>query len=176
MKKMLFIGASALLLFTGCTPKHVINYAPSSVLSVKGNTSIGQFNYLPAKNGEVKMNQIKNTALGSIMFEENIDNVFQKAVFSELRLVGVNVNSNKNLLTGNINQFLIDDLGFSIDWTVDVDYIVTNKASNKICYNQTKVIHKNTPKFSNPFGALNEVIKLNIEELMKDPNFKKCIR
>jgi uncharacterized lipoprotein len=176
MKKMLFIGATALLMFTGCTPKHVINYAPSSVLTVNGNTSIGQFNYLPAKNGNVKMNQIKNTALGSIMFEQNINDVFQKAVFSELRLVGVNVNSNKNILIGNINEFLIDDIGFSIDWTVDVNYIVKRKKSNKVCFNKTKIIHKNTPKFSNPFGALNEVIKLNIEELMKDPNFKKCIR
>ena len=41
------------------------------------------------EKGKVKMNQIKNTALGSLMFEQTIDNVFRKAVFSELRLVGV---------------------------------------------------------------------------------------
>ena len=176
MKKIIFLGVSALFMFTGCTPKHVINYAPSSVLTVKGNTQIGQFNYLPAQQGKVKQNQVENTALGSIIFEQNVNDLFQKAVFSELRLVGVNVNSSKNILTGNINQFLIDDLGFSVDWTVNVNYIVKNKNSNKVCFDQTKIIHKTTSKFSNPFGALNEVIKLNIEELMKDSRFKKCIR
>lgn len=176
MKNLFVASLFALLLLTGCSQKHIINYAPSSVMTIKGSTNVGEFNYLPAKDGKIKMNQIKNTAMGSIIFEKNINEYYKRAVFSESRLVGIDISNNSNIIEGDINKFIIDDLGYSIDWTLDVRYIVKNKSSKDVCYDKTKLIQKNSSKFINFFGTLNEVMKLNIEELFKDDDFKECIK
>ncbi len=65
---------------------------------------------------------------------------------------------------------MIDDLGFSVDWTLDIRYVIDG------CYDKTHKIEKKTGKFVNVFGSLNEVIKLNIEMLFADPQFKSCIK
>jgi hypothetical protein len=130
--------------------------------------------YLPAQGGKVKPNQIRNTALGDIKFEQNIDSIFRDAVFKELRFVGVRVDATNKFLSGEIQEFLIDDLGYSIDWTLTVKYQV--KDGDRIVYNDTKTIQKKTSKFANVFGALNETIKMNIEELIKDSKFITIIK
>jgi uncharacterized lipoprotein len=145
-------------------------------MSAKGKAQIGHFNYLPAQQGIVQTNQIENTAIGNLYFEKDIHTYYQTALFSEFRLVGVNVHSNKNIVEGNINKFLVDDLGYSIDWSLEVNYIVRDTSTNKVCYNTTKLVQKNTPKFGNVFGSLNEVMKLNIEKLLQDQKFRRCIR
>jgi len=173
---MKYIGFILLVVFfAGCGPKNiVINYAPSSTMVVNGETSIGEFEYLASKKFKVKPNQIRNTALGSIYFEKNINEYLKDAVFNESRLVGINISSDENLLTGQINDFLIDDLGYSVDWVLDITYNL--EKNGVLCYSKSKVTNKNTSKFINIFGSLNEVIKLNIEELYKDNNFRKCIK
>ncbi len=76
-------------------------------------------------------------------------------------------------LTGVIEEFLIDDLGYSVDWTVRVKFVVTE--DGQVTYDSTKEIIRKTSKFANPFGALNETIKLSIEELVKDATFLEAI-
>ena len=174
MKKMYFslVGIFILLGLTGCAQKeHIINYAPSSLKTVKGSMNVGDFNYLPAEKNIVKANQIKNTAMGSIYFEKNINTYIENAIFAESRFVGINIDENSNkTIHGDINEFIIDDLGYNIDWTLDITYKIDN------CYNKSQQIKKKTPKLSNVFGSLNEVIKLNIEKIFEDPKFKECIR
>ncbi len=161
------------IFFTGCAEKVIVNYAPSSTMVVKGNVDVGEFEYLPVEKFKVQPNQIRNTAIGSIIFEKNINQYFRDAVFNESRLVGIKVDGD-NKVSGQINDFLIDDLGFSVDWTLDVKYKVIKK-DGTLCYSENKVLRKNTSKFLNPFGTLNEVLKLNIEQVFKDEKFKKCI-
>lgn len=144
-------------------------------MSVKGAQKVGDFDYLPAKTGKAKPNQIRNTAIGNVEFDKSVDQYFRQALFAESRFVGITADADKPLLHGSINDFLIDDLGFSIDWTLDVTYIVDAADGDKPCYTQTKKVNKRTAKFVNPFGTLNEVMKLNIEEAFKDPAFVACI-
>ena len=158
--------------FTGCVMTTPVNYAPSSVLSASGRVSVLDFAYMPAINGKVKPNQVRNTAIGSVLFEQNVGTLFRDAVFKELRFVGVKVDDQFRTLTGEIEEFLIDDLGYRIDWTVRVTYII----SGPVSYKSTKEIKRRTAKFENPLGALNETIKLNIEELIKDPEFITAIK
>lgn len=172
MKYFLF-SISLLFLFTGCGQKMVLNYAPSSTMVVKGNLDIGEFDYLPVQIHNVLPNQIRNTAIGNIIFEKNISVYYRNALFNESRLVGININGD-NKISGEIKDFLIDDLGYSIDWKLLVNYKILTK-DNKLCFNKDKLIEKNTAKFLNPFGTLNEIIKLNIEKLFEDNEFKKCI-
>lgn len=162
-----------ILFFTGCSQKMVLNYAPSSTMSVKGNIDVGEFSYLPVVTHKVLPNQIRNTALGDVIFEKNIAYYYEKAFFNESRLVGINIDG-QNKITGEIKDFLIDDLGYSIDWKLVVDYKVTKEDGN-ICFKKEKTIEKNTAKFANAFGTLNEIMKLNIEEVFKDRQFVNCI-
>lgn len=156
---------------SGCASTPLtLNYAPSSTLSVEGQVAVGDFKYLPGQlNDKVKSNQIRNTALGSVVFEKNIDEYIETALFLESRFVGIKLNEQAQSIHGEINEFLIDDLGFSIDWTLDIRYVLDG------CYDETHVLNKRTDKFGDVFGNLNEVIKLNIEMLLDDEAFQICI-
>jgi uncharacterized lipoprotein len=176
MKKSSISGLAALIVLTlsGCVSTLPMNYAPSSTLSASGSVSVVPFTYAPAQSGKVDANQIRNTAIGSMHFEQNIDIIFRDAVFKEMRFVGVKVDDPKRKLSGDIQEFLIDDLGWNVDWTLTVKYRVTD--SDSITYEGLKTIKRKTTKFANVFGALNETIKLNIEELIKDPAFISAIK
>jgi uncharacterized lipoprotein len=168
--------ACATLLVGGCAPAHSpVNYAPGSVLTATGAVGVSGFRYLPADSGAVATNQIKNTAMGSIKIDRDVKDFFRDAVFAELRFVGVKMGENSRTLSGDIVDFLIDDLGYSIDWTLRVKYRVTATGTASPLFESEKLIQRKTAKFVNPFGALNETIKLNIEELIKDPNFTRAI-
>ncbi len=94
-------------------------------------------------------------------------------MFDESRFVGITMGQGPQV-GGTINDFLIDDLGYSVDWTLDVTYEVKNVDGSE-CYTSDKVLKKHTAKFANAFGTLNEVMKLNIEKLFSDPAFSRCI-
>ena len=165
-----------LLMAAGCTtPEHVVNYSPSSTMTVAGSGKVGDFRYMPSEiSDDITPNQIRNTAIGDIKFEKNIDEYFETAVFSEFRLVGIEADDTASVVSGEITEFIIDDLGYSVDWTLNVHYVVTGPG-NTACYDQTQSYEKHTPKFSNFFGVLNEVIKSNIELALKDPAFVRCL-
>lgn len=143
-------------------------------MTVRGDEQVGSFRYLAAENGKVKPNQIRNTAIGNIMPEKNIAEYFKTALFDESRFVGVKMGTGP-IVKGQINDVLIDDPGYSIDWTLDVGYQVLAADSSTPCYSDTKVLKKHTAKFANAFGTLNEVMKENIEKLFEDPAFVRCI-
>lgn len=159
----------------GCTTILPLNYSPSSVLSASGAVTVSEFTYAPAVNGKVQPNQIKNTAMGNLFFDQNINVFFRDAAFKELRFVGVKVDSKHRTLTGEIKDFVIDDLGYSVDWTLRVMYRVQATQGNQTLYESEKLTQRNTAKLVNAFGAMNEVIKLNIDEIIKDPAFIKAI-
>ena len=164
------------LVISGCSSAPIVlNYAPSSTMTLEGEVKVGDFKYLPGENNKkIKPNQIRNTAMGSVLLEKNVDEYFETALFTESRFVGLKVKESENQLTGDIVEFLIDDLGYSIDWTLEVNYVM-KKSDGSDCYNKTHKIEKNTAKFANPFGTLNEVMKLNIEEALKDEVFVGCV-
>lgn len=172
---MVMTYAMVVLSLAGCaTGRLPVNYAPSSVLTAEGRVSVSSFAYLPAKDGKIKPYQIRNTAMGNIYFEQDIDVFYKEAVFKELRFVGVKLDSESLSLGGDIQEFLIDDLGYSVDWTLKVRYVVT-ASDGSVKYDQVHTVERNTAKFANVFGALNETIKMNVELLLKDQAFVAAI-
>lgn len=173
----LCIGVTAL---TGCAnPPIPVNYAPSSVKSASGSLSVTEFTYLPSKAKSAKpiaSNQIRNTAIGEIKIDRDVSVFVRDALFSELRTVGVKTTDMSKILSGEIQEFLVDDLGYSADWTLRVKYSLMDAASKKVLYQSTKDTQRKTNKFANPFGALNETIKMNAEQLIDDPSFIKAIQ
>lgn len=159
---------------SGCTGTIPVDYAPSSTMTASGAVQVGDFQYMPSITGKYKPNELHNTAMGTILLDKNVDVFFRNAVFTELRFVGVKVGTGDKQLTGSIKEFLIDDLGYSVDWTVDVDYVVKD-ASGTVIFEGDKLTKNHTAKFANAFVALNMQIKDNIESLLKDPGFVKAI-
>lgn len=173
-KRFVVLAIVAAAMLSGCVSRPIaVNYAPSSTMSATGEVDVVPFTYLPAANGVVEPHQIRNTALGDALFEQNVDVMVRDAVFKELRFVGVNVGTNDTKLSGEIQEFLIDDLGYSVDWTLRIKYMVSDASGTT--YEKVKEVQRNTNKFVNIFGSLNETIKLNVEELLKDPEFLQAI-
>lgn len=175
MKVLRFLVPAAVLALAGCSHAPIVlNYAPSSTMTVKGSETVGSFDYLPSASGKVKPNQIRNTAIGNFYLDKNVGDYFKQAFFTESRFVGISVSGGAGV-HGKINEFLIDDLGYSVDWTLNVSYVVDNPEGSDSCYAKEKSTKRHTAKFANAFGTLNEVMKENIEEVFKDPAFVKCI-
>jgi hypothetical protein len=153
-----------------------LSYLPSSVNKVSGSVSISNFKYLPAETGEVQPFQIRNTALGKLKFDKNIDIYFRESVSMELRFAGVVGLDNKTrVLNGEIEDLMVDDLSYNADWTLRVHYLIKDLQTGDIVYSSTKITQCKASKLMNVNSALNDIIKLNIEELMKDEAFIKAI-
>lgn len=141
--------------------------------------SVADFSYVPATpSGKkpVAPNQIRNTAMGDIKIDRDVSKFVRDAVFSEFRFVGIKINDPNRILTGEIEEFLIDDLGYSIDWTLQIKYVLTDPRSQKPIYIGSKTTKRNTAKFVNVFGALNETVKINVEQLLDDTEFSNSIK
>lgn len=166
--------ALCLLMLAGCTSILPLSYSPSSRLSASGSVRVGEFRYLPALDGRVEPNQIRNTAFDDLVFDQEIGAFFRDAVLQELRGAGVKTESGTRTLAGEVREFLIDDLGASVDWTIRVLYRV--RALEKTLYESEKVTRRRTPKGGDPFKPLQESVRLNIEEIIADPVFLRGIR
>ena len=165
--------ALCLLVFGGCASILPLSYSPTSKLSASGSVAIGEFKYLPALNGRVERNQIQNTAWDDLFFDQEIGAFFRDAVFKELNRVSVKTESGTRTLSGEVREFLIDDLGAEVDWTIGVVYRVTTV--EKTVYDSEKITRRRTPKRGDPSITMNESVRLNIEEVISDPVFLKAI-
>jgi uncharacterized lipoprotein len=148
------------------------------VKTATGALTVSDFKYLPSELTAAKpipANLIRNTAMGEILIDRDVKTLVRDAVFSELRFVGVKTNDQSKVLSGEIEEFLIDDLGYSIDWTLRIKYFITDTTSKRIVYTAVKNTQRKTAKLANALGALNETIKLNAESLLDDPTFVKAI-
>lgn len=171
-------GLLGILALSGCVSTIPMNYAPSSVKTATGALSVADFRYLPSESAAAKPippDVIRNTALGQIKIDRNVNVFIRDAVFAELRFVGIKTNDGNKILSGDIEEFLIDDLGFNVDWTLRINYSLVDKASKQVIFSAVKTTQRRTGKFANPIGALNETIKLNVEQLLDDANFIKAI-
>ena len=171
---ILLLMGIAMFFVDGCA-RIPLSYLPSSANKISGSVSVSNFKYLPAETGEVKPFQIRNTALGKLKFDKNIDIYFRDSVSMELRFAGVKLDNKTRVLNGEIEDLLIDDLSYNADWTLNVHYLIKDLQTGDIVYSSTKTTQCKASKLMNVNSALNDIIKLNIEELMKDEAFIKAI-
>lgn len=185
MKKLIASGRILILIFTmlictllllmeGCA-RIPLNYLPNSNNKISGSLSISNFKYAPSINGKVKPYQIRNKAIGSLKFNKNIDAFFQDAVIAELNTAGIKLDNKNHGLIGEIEDFFVDELGAHADWTLIVNYSVKNLQTGKALYESTKITKRNVSKLANLSIVVNEMIKSNIEELLKDNDFLNAI-
>ncbi len=159
------------LALAGCKSQtSPITQAPIPVPSPPGHLTVADFRYLPAlaTGSRIRPNQIRNTAYGNILLDQPIDKIFLMALLKELPFVGAKLEGPDRQLGGEVEELMIDDLGYSGDWTLRVKYVLKEKATGRVLYESVKSTKRRANKFASQLVALNETIKLNVEELVQD--------
>jgi len=174
MRKLALFLFSVVLL-AGCAPIMVsLPYQPVTTEEIKGGVQVAQFSYFP-KEG-VQKNQIENTAAQTMLLTENVADFYTSAVSRELRQAGVSLKG-QCVVTGEINRFLVDDLGFSCTYLTDVRYILQDK-DKKVLFDSNYKVEFTTSKFVVAqviYANLNKVVSDNIVQLLKDKNFSNAV-
>lgn len=99
-----------------------ISYAPRSAIDLSGHVEVDTFAFIPAKPSH-KLNEIPNTAIGSIKLDKDIGAFMADAVRQELRTSGVSILAGARCrLSGEVRRVHIDDLGFDADYVLAVSY------------------------------------------------------
>jgi hypothetical protein len=170
---LLLLGTAIFFMY-GCA-RIPLNYSPRSVGKVTGSLSISDFKYLPAETGKVKAYQVSNTAFLKLEFDRDIGIYFTDAVSAELRSAGVKFDDKTLVLSGDIEEFLVDEWKSYANLSLTVNYLIKNLKTGGTVYTSTKITKREASKLLQVSRALNEMIKLNIEELLNDEAFIKAI-
>ena len=169
----LFYLVTIILLY-GCAGTLPVTYVPQNFARYQGRVDIGKFKYLPAEQGIVKPNQIQNTAMGQIYIGANISDFVQRATALELEKTGFNISeSNPLQISGEVIEFKADDLGYSVDWSYSIRYIITRKKDSAELLNKVYTAEpKKTGKFSMAaadYGpSVNEMVLGGYDKFIRD--------
>lgn len=169
--------AVAIALLSGCSLFH-FHRSPHPAAHVTGNVSVApvsDFVYLPAVKGHVSENRIANTAVSGIVMKSNINAAVHQAVLRDLNGVGVHTGSEKRVLSATIVTFVVDDIHAPAIWTLKMRYVVTDVPSQQVIYESTRTVEREAAKFTNTTLALDDIVKLSINELVADSAFIKAI-
>ncbi|MFO7784637.1 MAG: hypothetical protein R6V25_08395 [Desulfatiglandales bacterium] len=181
MIKKLFSWAKAVAIFgllvwlASCSGTIAVTYSPGSVMKGTGPVKVATFNYVPYEQGEVKANQVQNTAAGNFYTTKNIDKFITDAVIQELSFVGYSVEDTASkVINGRISQFLADDLGFSVDWLINITFEITG--DEEMLYSNTFEARTKTSKGPGFVqGAVIEIVRDCIEEFIRDAQNRKVL-
>jgi len=182
---------------SACSGTIPVNYTPQNFVRFEASTNIGPFTYAPSKTSEeivepakavnpgafngsaprrlsIAPNQIQNTAAGQIYLGVNVADLVQRATALELEKTGFNIDDRSPLrLSGEVLEFKADDLGYSVDWTYAVRYVIDQKGDGSILLNETYVAEpKRTGKFGQPADyapSVNEMILSAYDKFIRDP-------
>lgn len=151
-------------------------YQPVTTAEVKGNVEVETFKYYP-KDGFAQ-NQVRNTALGKLYLTENVDDFITNAVRRELRQATLSLKQGaKCKLQGEINDFALDDLGYSVTYISNIHYTLSDNSGTALYDNIVDVNFK-TSKFlvaQAVFANVNKAISDNVDKFINDPVLQKAI-
>lgn len=177
---MKVIIAAALLAvgLSGCAETRLtLPYSPTSTEELKGKVYVNDFSYHP--QGNVAQDQIRNTAMGTILLTEPVGRFTADAVRREFRQSGLSLKADGNCyLDGEINDFALDDLGYSVTYITDFRYLLKTKPDNKILADTDKTVKFNSSKMvgaSLIMANINKAVADNIAQLLIDPSFVKAV-
>lgn len=168
-----FVGGICLLV-AGCAGTLPASYTPQSFMDVgTGVVEIGKFSYGPAMSGDVDSNQLQNTAAGSIYISTDVSSFVRRATALELERAGLQVmERSPYLIEGKVQEFKIDDLGYSVDWTYKIRYVLKSKDAGKNIIDKVyNVGPVRTGKFGKPSDytpSINQLVLRAIEKFMED--------
>ena len=178
--KIVFSAALTALLVTGCAGTIPVNsYTPQNFVRIDGEAKVGEFSYQPALEGKVADNQVQNTAIGKIFLPSKISDLVQRATALELEKTGIALGSGNIEVSGSVVEFKADDLGYSVDWTYSVRYMITDKTSGNTIVNKIFTAEPiKTGKFglaSDFSSSINDAILSGYNKFISDPDVKAAL-
>lgn len=135
------------------------------------------FAYLPARDGHVTFDRIANTATTSILLKKGVESAVRDAVVSAWRKSGLVVTTHDTLvLSGRIDVLSVNDARSPATWTMTVCYVVTNASTKETVYTKRNTVHLFRQKFTNPAFALDDLVKLSVDTIVRDPSFQQALQ
>ncbi|HEY1683749.1 MAG TPA: hypothetical protein VGG19_03220 [Tepidisphaeraceae bacterium] len=165
----------------GCaeTKPFSMMYTTQSLPRGKAAVNAGTFAYTPA-NRKVAQDQIENTAVTAIHIDSNISDYVKRAFMQELDRSGYFSTTPAILINCQITRFKCDDLGYSVDWYLDLTCHFVDAASQKELATETVNIQK---KHMQKFGgienfqrAMNNVIYEAYDEVISAPKVQSLLK
>lgn len=166
-KVVVMVAFIACCMVAACSYK--INITPLSVnsqiiFSINPNFSMGNFTYLPARNGFVKLNEIKNHGNDYIYLSENIDDLCKK--ITQEGLISSNAVIKKQsefAISGDIVELTMNSWGFNgVSFLYTVIYKIANANGDEVYMNSFNKIKTGVHLWS--MSKLSEVV----QEMMLD--------
>ena len=161
------------LLLGACEVKFTMPaYQPVTTQEFKGAVTVNDFDYRP-KDG-VKPNEIRETAVGTILMTENVGTYYSNALRRELRQAGLSLTAGRCTLAGIVHDFAIESLGFSATYISDVEYRLQTPGGEQTGRYQVKF---ETSKFLDPsliVANVQKTVSDNIGQMLADPAFKEA--
>lgn len=183
MKKFNFGILFSLIFLTSCSSAPVtVRYKLASLHTGNGKVKIDKVTYQPEpkinKQGKKPTkfipveNQIENTAVGKILIDSSIAEFVKKSFLLEFKFAGYKLDQGKYSLSMNVKKFLADDLGYSVDWTLIIDYVVSSQSGVEV-YKNTLNVRRKTAKFNGIEDAISTIVTMAFDELINDENTMK---
>jgi len=178
------IAVCSVLALSACAEARIsLNYIPTSTEEIDSQIYVNDFTYHPQEG--IQLDEIRETAAGRVFLSEPVGRFISDAVRREFRQSGISL---KNIadcyMSGEINDFAMDSLGYSSDYISDIRYILYDKSNDKVLFDSSYQVNFNTSKFvvaSVIMANINKVVSDNVKQLLVDPKFsktaeKKCAR
>ena len=141
------------------------SYIPQNHIRYENANSIaiGVFTYSPTSKHPIAPNQIQNTAVGSVYISSNVSDFVKRATALELEKTGLRLSDLATMaVSGDVLEFMADDLGYSIHWTYCIRYkIIDQQTGNELYSAEYRPDIKKTGKFglaSDFSSSVNDVV------------------
>jgi len=139
--------------------------------------SARNFPYVPAREGHITHDRIANTATTSILLKKNVEPSVREAVVAAWRKSGIVVTTHDKLvLGGRIDALSVDDVRATAVWTITITYVVTNASNGHLLYTRSNTVHMHRQKFTNSALALDDIVRLSVEAMLRDPAFRETLQ
>ncbi len=147
-----------------------VDYTPKTTQKLAGSIGIDDFKYFPPEG--IADNQVHEVACARYFLDRPLGTIIAKAVQSEFRHAGVSVNEvSACTLGGVIEVFMVDSLGFSSDFSADIQYIVRVKPGQVVMAKAYQTKFNEAPGLvtATPLDqSIRKLISENINALMTD--------
>ncbi|MEM5434541.1 hypothetical protein [Paraburkholderia diazotrophica] len=136
-----------------------------------------EFPYMPAREGRITPDRIANTATTAVLLKKGVETTVRQAVAAAWRKSGITVTTHDRLvLSGGIEALSVDDARPPAIWTITVRYVLTSASTKATVYVKSTTVHMYRQTFTNPTFALDDIVKLSIDALVRDPSFRDALQ
>jgi hypothetical protein len=171
------------LMIAGCAATIPIGaYIPQNHVRTAGAAAIGDFTYQPFLDKRVlAANQLQTTAAGTLYIGLEVSELVKRGTALELEKSGINLDENaKYEVSGNVLEFKLDDLGYSVDWLYSIRYRIQNRTNNQVVFEDTFTPPmKTTGKFGLPSdyeASVNNMVQQGYEMFIRTPEVRELLK